>query len=93
MTEQSLLFVLGVVVVGTPLLRARRIHQARADQAEHASFMAFIERMRQAGEEQENDPRIGAIVARYGHLTGQGRTRAGRHRAPSTAGRHRLQNA
>jgi hypothetical protein len=94
-TSDQVELILGLTVVATPAARRSvlnwRARRHAADAAEDASFTAFFARMRVAAQEQESDPRISAIVARYAHAVGRERARVGVHR-PAVV-RARLQAA
>lgn len=87
-----MLALIGAVMALTLYARWWRARRGVADRAEHASFMSYLERMRIAEREQEQDPHMAAVVARYGYLVGRERSHGGRHRAPA-ARQRRLQNA
>lgn len=95
MTSDQAEMIVGLAVVATPLarwgVRGWRARRRSRDAAEDASFTAFFDRMRLAAREQEADPRVSAIVARYAHAVGRERARVGAHRP--TVVRARLQAA
>lgn len=96
-SDQLLPALLGFGLLCTPALRywvrTQRAARKAKDAETHQSFMDFLDRMRQAGDEQEADPRVAAIVARFEYSVNGGvqpGTRTGRHRAVTAGGRHRL---
>lgn len=95
--DQAEIMVVGLAVVAAPCVRwcvsRRRARRAEADQVEDDLFTAFFEKMRVAGEEQEQDPRAHAFVTRYRMAVTGERPRVGAHRGPVVRGRHRLQIA
>ena len=81
----------GGVLAGRAIARHRATKARKASET-HAGFLEWLERMHAAGEAQEADPRVAAIVARFEYSVNGGTqpgTRTGRHRAVATGGRHR----
>lgn len=98
MSDEWLYALMGATFLSAPLLchalRSRRAHRVRRDAATDQGFMTWLESVRKAAEEQESDPRVAAIVARFEHSITGTAPRTGRHRAvPTSGGRHRLATA
>lgn len=77
----------STLFVSAALLARYRYHLAdrrlRADQAEDARLMGWVQDLRTAGAEQATDPNLGVIIRRYAEQCGAGRHRASKLR-PAT---------